>query len=263
VQFLVGEMEDPMNASPRAWFSAALRFSLLLLAGWMILLGEAGGREPASNADAPAEPPQRKREVERVGAAVVEAMASTPRELRISGFEFHETKWDQVFAWVTEHTGVPIVTSFSIAGSFSFTPCTPDAKSRIHELMDILNDALLKQGPGFVLIRRERSMILCSANGGFDAPMLPRITPDDLDSYGRTELAYLVITINRLVATELAREVEKRLGRLSSVTTRSNKLLLSGTVGDLRIVCQHIHYLEELAKQRQPSVYNVLHKQWR
>jgi hypothetical protein len=174
------------------------------------------------------------------------------RSLKLSGFEFRETKWRQVFNWLSDQTELPVVTSCNPAGSFTFTPPAADTEYSVAEVIDILNNALINQG--FLLFRRERGFILIPAEGEVVPAWLQRVRPADLEWHGKTELLSLEVALEEASAKEAAPEVEKLLGRRGGVVVleKTNSLRLWGFAGNLRPACRLLEVLEEGAKKKQP-----------
>jgi hypothetical protein len=79
-----------------------------------------------------------------------------PNVLRVA-FRMEKKKWTAVFAWLTEQTGLPIITS-SLSGSFTFIG-PKGRKYTIPEAVAIINRDL-RATHGLILIQTDRSFQL-------------------------------------------------------------------------------------------------------
>jgi hypothetical protein len=83
-------------------------------------------------------------------------------------FRMENRPWREVFAWLSEQTGVPVVVTCMPVGSFTFVG-PQGARYTIPEVVGIINRALLRQKNAF-LLRRPRCFALYWA----DEPVLAR-----------------------------------------------------------------------------------------
>jgi hypothetical protein len=95
------------------------------------------------------------------------ARSSDPPKTKLTdrgGIEFRmENKpWSEVFEWLSKQSGVPVITSFKVAGSFTFIG-PEGAKYTLPEIEFIINRALLHQNE-LALIRRERCFAIMAAD---------------------------------------------------------------------------------------------------
>src|SRR5262249_29835691 len=83
-------------------------------------------------------------------------------------FEARDKPWASVFEWLTDKTGLPVVTVYRPTGTFNLiSPKTEKGvrKYTIPEIIDLINEALLAGPPTqkFILIRRTASFTLVHA----------------------------------------------------------------------------------------------------
>jgi hypothetical protein len=159
-----------------------------------------------------------------------------------AAFEFRNKPWGQVFEWLSDTTGLPVVGVIKPTGSFTFIP--PDANKRytLPQIMDILNEALLQQK--MILLRRERSITILPAD---EKPeLIPRVQPQDFKNYGETELVSVLIPLRTLVAEDVAPDVKKMLGPFGNVAAlkAANSLQVDDMVVNVRRVAQMILEVE-------------------
>jgi type II secretory pathway component GspD/PulD (secretin) len=160
-------------------------------------------------------------------------------------FAFRAAPWSEVFNWLSKRTGKPIITIEIPRGTFTFVPSRAGQAYTDAEVIDILNDALLAQE--FTLRVRERSLALVPVRAVYDPGRLPRVTLDNLDSFGKREVVPLVVPLGTLKLEAVVPEVQKLLGPCGelAVIPVGNSLLLSDTAGNLRHIYRTIQNLEK------------------
>jgi type II secretory pathway component GspD/PulD (secretin) len=159
-------------------------------------------------------------------------------------FEFRNTPWSTVLEWLSDQTGLAVITPLKPTGTFTFVPPQSHKSYSVPEVIDILNEALLSQK--YLLIRREHSLIIVPADEKIDPEFAPRLRPEDLEHRGRTELVSVVIPLHALKAEEVAPEIKKLLGPFGDVVVlkKANQVVVQDTAGNLRRVYQLIKDLE-------------------
>jgi type II secretory pathway component GspD/PulD (secretin) len=182
------------------------------------------------------------------GALVVQigGRKPSPQGKRFS-FEMRNKPWKDVLTWLTEVTGKPVITTFKPTGSFTFVG-PPKKTYSIPEIIDSLNEGLLNSmTQKYCLIHRERSFTLVPADEKIDGSLLPRVSAEDLDKRGRTELVSVVLPLRSLPVEDLAPEIKKMLGPFGEVIAlkKSNQLLLQDTAGNIRRIYQTIQGMEK------------------
>src|SRR5262245_12715017 len=98
-------------------------------------------------------------------------------------FDFRNRRWQEVLEWFAKETGLPLISTANPTGTLNFIP-TKESYT-VPEAIDIINEALQQQK--FLLIRREASFTVVPADDPVDPALLPRVSPDELRSRGKTE----------------------------------------------------------------------------
>lgn len=161
-------------------------------------------------------------------------------------FEMRDKPWVSVLEWLSDQAGIPVMTVDRPTGTFTFiAPKNAPREYTIPQIIDILNEALVNQK--FIIIRRSNSFTIVAADNPIDRAILPRLTPEELDQHGATELANVPITLKTLVAEDVAPEVKKMMGPFGEVVSLSgaNQLLMTDTVGNLKRILKTIKQIEE------------------
>ncbi|MEI7685973.1 MAG: hypothetical protein WCL32_13185, partial [Planctomycetota bacterium] len=111
-------------------------------------------------------------------------------ERRIS-FEMRKKPWNEVIEWLVDQTGLSYISAQAPpTGTFNFIS-PKGATYSFPEVIDIINDGLLQHQ--FVLIRRDASFTIVSADQKIEATNVARISPKDLDKRGRTEIVQIIV----------------------------------------------------------------------
>ena len=112
-----------------------------------------------------------------------EAKDDEPRyEFAISG-----KPWKDVFAWLNEKTGLPIVGVAIPTGTLNLF-VKADKKYTMSEVIDLINEGLLsnEDKQQFYLIRRERNFVLVAADQKIDPALAPLVNLVDLKKHAKT-----------------------------------------------------------------------------
>ncbi|HXG13179.1 MAG TPA: secretin N-terminal domain-containing protein [Gemmataceae bacterium] len=183
---------------------------------------------------------------ERMTKADEPADAAKPPEKKIA-FDMRGMPWGKVLEWLSDQTSMPVIADFPLQGTFTFI----SPKGRLYsipEVVDILNDALLRQK--YLLIRREHNFVLVPAGGQDEkipAEYIPRIRADELEQHGNTEVVQLVLPLKSLVAEDIKAEIRNMLGTYGEVValSSSNELILTDRVGNLKRIWKDLKTIEE------------------
>ncbi len=97
-------------------------------------------------------------------AATVEAypppaQAETNKEEPRYEFAMNGKPWKDVFVWLNEKTGLPIVGQAIPTGKFTFVGPTKK-QDTMAEILDVVNEALLAHDPKYLLLHRERDIVI-------------------------------------------------------------------------------------------------------
>jgi type II secretory pathway component GspD/PulD (secretin) len=163
-------------------------------------------------------------------------------EPRTYAFRWQNAPWTQVLKRLAEITGLPVITTHTPTGSFTFIPPKVDGKEdkkyTIPEIIDILNEALLAQK--FIIVRRQASLGVFPADEPLDPSPSRTVRIEDLqaDNLAKTELVRVVYPLKHLTAETVAPGVKKMMGPFGQVVALAepNQLVLIDTVANLRTV---------------------------
>lgn len=165
-------------------------------------------------------------------------------------FEMRGKSWSRVLEWLSEETGLPVITTTKPpGGTFDvISPGGPTKQYTMPEIIDMINQGLLSQK--YLLIHRSGSFNVVPSDEIIDPSIVPRIRVDDLNKYGRTELVSVVLPLNALVAEDVAGEVKLMLGPFGTVSSlaKANLLLIQDTAGNIERVYKTIRESEENEK---------------
>src|SRR6266568_3248626 len=168
--------------------------------------GYAGAQEQPIFLEDKQDPPPAKPATEAPKPA-----ASTPAKDAKIEFEMRDKRWVDVLEWLSEKTGLRVITTFKPSGTFTFIPPRPPGQPapryNVPEIIDILNEAL--QDQHYMIIRRQASIgiVPVDEKGMIQGFNVPRVTVDDLSSRGKTEVVSVVLQLNSLSADEFASQV--------------------------------------------------------
>jgi hypothetical protein len=164
-------------------------------------------------------------------------------------FTMEGKPWPEVFEWLTEITGKPVVSSYKPSGKF---PCM-DLLSReytIPEVIEIINKALEdeSQAQKYYLISRERTFTLVPADEQIDPISLPRVRPEKLKDHADREIVSIVVPLKNLNAEVVAPQVKKLMGQYGDAVPMThvgiNQLILIDTVGNLKSICKMLEEID-------------------
>jgi type II secretion system protein D len=170
-------------------------------------------------------------------------------------FEMRDKPWKAVLEWLSNETGLPIITTATPTGTFSFYG-NPRKRYTIPEVIDTLNEALLNQK--YVLIRRDASITIVPADMQVDPAIVPRISVDDLKNRGATEIVSVVVQLTSMNADEVQPEIIKLMGpfREATVLGYSNQLVLQDTAKNLRRIVDTIEQMEKSERKGQNESFS-------
>ena len=223
--------------------------------GGVLALQTVGARptssQPASVAEAKAEPPQPDKPVDKPAD---KPATSKPAEKLYELDDILEQPWAKVFEMYSQISGLPFAGAAKPTGT-----CTlifPKGKKyTLLETTDILNETLAAQK--YILLRRDASFTVLPADEKIDPTFVPRVRLEDLDKRGKTELVSVVLPLTHLKAKEIGPDVKKLTGPFGDVVIleKGNQLLLQDMAGNLRLIRQTIKDIEarEAEKSREPK----------
>jgi type II secretory pathway component GspD/PulD (secretin) len=211
----------------------------MFVAGLAILVGWAStSRAQPEVVAAKAAPPVKARD----------AKAEEKKPEKTYAFSMDGQPWADVFKWLADQTGKPVIAPFKPTGTLTLHNPT-GKKYTMPEVIDIINDGLLANSvtQKYYMINRERNFTVVPADEKIDGALLPRITVDELDSRGRTELVSMTLQLKTLVAEDFGPEAKKLLGPFGEVVVISsaNQLIVQDNVGNLKRLVKTVQAIEK------------------
>jgi type II secretory pathway component GspD/PulD (secretin) len=158
---------------------------------------------------------------------------------------FQGELFGKVFDWLTEESGIPVITSFKIPGSGTIHA---DRPLTLAQTLDLINEALADQS--YALVRHERSFTVLPTESRLERGRAPADKPEDLEERGNSEIVTVVLPLKNLVAKELKGEVRQMLSRYAEVVVlpTTNQLLLVDRVIRLKRVLQMVRNRQKAEK---------------
>lgn len=162
---------------------------------------------------------------------------------REPGYEisFQNASWDDVIDWYAKTSGLFLNSAVTPTGKVTITP-GKDKTFTLAEITDLLNETLIQQK--FLLIRRWASFTIVPADEKIDPTIVPRITLDELEKRGKTELVLVLMPLKDQNAEEIAPEVRKMLTPFGDVRVFKNTLYVQDTAGNARRIWETLHQVE-------------------
>src|SRR5262249_14684246 len=156
--------------------------------------------------------------------------------------------WANVIEWLVEQTGLPYVGIKPPTGTFNYV-APKDQKVTICQAIDLINDGLLISKNAYLIVRRETSLTLLPADAKPDPKDIPRVSLEELQTRGKTELVQILLVVNGLIVEDYAGEIKKLMGPFSEIVPLkiSNQLVLVDTAANLRRVVNDIENMEKNA----------------
>ena len=177
--------------------------------------------------------------------AVAAAMEAEQRTLPSSDvrlrFNFRYQPWQEVLKWFAEQAGLSLVMEAPPSGTFNYVD---DREFAASEAIDLLNSVLLMKG--YMLVRKERMLILLNLDDGIPPNLVDTVLPEDLDKRGDHELVSTLFQLQRMSPEEAETEVKKLVGPQGSVLVlpKSKQLFVTETAGKLRTIRRVIDAIE-------------------
>jgi type II secretion system protein D len=173
--------------------------------------------------------------------------------LKTFQFEKRDQRWKDVIEWLCDKAELPLIGVNMPTGTFTYIGGGKKGHT-IPEIIDIINEGLLtnRDTQKFILIRRERSFTLVPADDPIDPALLPRLTPDELDDRGKTELVSVALTLKSLVAEDVAAGIRQMMGPFGKVAViaEANQVVMQDTVGNLKRIIKTFQDLDKEGTQK-------------
>ena len=163
-----------------------------------------------------------------------------PRDVKLR-FNFRYQPWKDVLEWLAQQAGLSLVMDAPPPGTFNYVD---DHEFTPAEAIDLLNSVLLTKG--YVLIRRERMLMLLNIEDGVPSNLVDRVMPEDLDSRGDYEMVSCLFQLRKMTPEEAEQEVKKLLGPQGSVVVlaKARQILVTETAGRLKTIRRMIEAIE-------------------
>ena len=163
-----------------------------------------------------------------------------PRDVKLR-FNFRYQPWKDVLEWLAQQAGLSLVMDAPPPGTFNYVD---DHEFTPAEAIDLLNSVLLTKG--YVLIRRERMLMLLNIEDGVPSNLVDRVTPEELDSRGDYEMVSCLFQLRKMTPEEAEQEVKKLLGPQGSVVVlaKARQIFVTETAGRLKTIRRMIEAIE-------------------
>lgn len=156
-------------------------------------------------------------------------------------FNFRYQPWKTVLEWLAQQAGLSLVMEAPPPGTFNYVD---DHEFTPAQAIDLLNSVLLTKG--YVLVRRERMLMLLNVEDGVPPNLVDRVSPEDLDTRGDYEMVSCLFQLRRMTPEEAEQEVKKLLGPQGTVVvlSKAKQLLVTETAGRLKTIRRMIEAIE-------------------
>lgn len=157
-------------------------------------------------------------------------------------FNFRYQPWKDVLEWFAQQAGLSLIMDDPPKGTFNYTD---DKAYTPAEAIDLLNGIL--QTKGYVLVRRNRMLMVINLENGIPPLLIETIPVEELDRRGTYEVVSVAFQLQKLTPEEIEGEVQKMIGPQGAVVSlpKSRQLLVTDTVGRLRAIQRAIQRAED------------------
>ncbi len=157
-------------------------------------------------------------------------------------FHFRYQPWKDVLEWFAQQAGLSLIMDDPPKGTFNYTD---DKAYTPAEAIDLLNGVL--QTKGYVLVRRNRMLMVINLENGIPPLLIDTIPVEQLDQRGAYEVVSVLFQLQKLAPEEIEPEVQRMIGPQGSVISlpKSRQLLVTETVGRLRAIRRAIERAED------------------
>jgi type II secretory pathway component GspD/PulD (secretin) len=157
-------------------------------------------------------------------------------------FAFRFAPWKDVLEWFATQADLSLTLDAPPPGTFNYTDSrtyTPE------EAIDLINGVLLTKG--YVLIRRERLLLLLNVEDELPDQLIELVPISELDKRGRFELVRCLFPLKKLTPEDAEKEIGKLIGPQGKVMTlaQSKQLLVRESAGRLRAIRDLIAAVED------------------
>jgi hypothetical protein len=186
--------------------------------------------------------------IEAVGKDQILVYATAPDHAKVIQamrfqFSMDSEKWENVFAWLTRETGIPVLANSYPSGRFSFQGPAGNRYS-LDEIVDIINGGLLcpREETKYFLFANEKAFILIGTDEKLEPELVRNVTVGDLPTLGKTALVRCRWKIETHSVLDLANEMKPLLSPLGriDVLRRTNTILITDFAANLRRLDNYI-----------------------
>ena len=172
------------------------------------------------------------------GSEQIPQLPSSDVKLR---FNFRYQPWKEVLDWLAQQAGLSLVMENPPPGTFNYVD---DHEFTPTQAIDLLNSVLLTKG--YVLVRRERMLMLFNVEDGIPPNLVDRVSPEDLEKRGDYEMVSCLFQLRRMTPEEAEQEVKKLLGPQGSVVVlaKAKQLFVTETAGRLKTIRKMLDAIE-------------------
>lgn len=157
-------------------------------------------------------------------------------------FQFRFQRWEQVLDWLAQQADLSLVLDAPPPGTFNYTDTREYSPT---EAIDLVNSWLLTKG--YVLVRRDRMLLLLDLRNEIPHSLIPRLSPEEAATRGKHELVTVEFSLGRRPAEQVTAAVKTLLGTFGQVTVvpGTQRLLVTDRAGVMAAVGQLIQSLPE------------------
>lgn len=167
-------------------------------------------------------------------------------------FKFRFAPWKDVLDWLATQADMSLLADQSPPGTFNYTDTRGFTPS---ESIDLVNGALLLKG--YMLIRRERQLILLNLEDPIPDPLIDLISVKELDARGRYELLTVVLPFTKWSPEEAEKEIAKlispNLGKVN-VLPQARQLIVRDTVSRLKVIRDVVQTVDNPPPEREEKI---------
>lgn len=149
---------------------------------------------------------------------------SAPATEKLMSFKFRFAPWEMVLKHFAEHAGLTLDLNVVPPGTFNYYD---NGKFTVTQALDIINGYLLQKG--FVLVRRDKFLVVVNIDNGIDPNLVPDVAIADLSKRGRNELVRVLLPIEGMAPDAAADEAQELLGPQGKIVplSKSSRLLVT------------------------------------
>lgn len=173
-------------------------------------------------------------------------------------FNFRYAPWSDVLDWFAERADLSLVLDAPPPGTFNYTDNQSYTPA---QAIDLINSVLLTKG--YVLVRRERMLLLINLEDGIPPNLVTTVPVSELDRRGEFELVSCLFPLERVAPEEAEEEISALIGPQGAVQvlSKAKQLLVTETAGRLRTIRDVLQAVEDPddLRSRQVTLVDLKH----